>query len=92
MWFVSPRAGERYYLQLHLHTVKCPLGFDQLKDYDGVQYETYQEPLEREGFWKAAQSCMSAYERLRLSVWSAVPTPIRNHRMLSRFCRARRPL
>lgn len=49
MWFVSPRAGKKYYLRLLLHTVRCPLRFDNLRSLDGIQYPTFRAAAQARG-------------------------------------------
>ncbi|XP_071913922.1 uncharacterized protein [Coffea arabica] len=38
-----PSEGERYYLRLLLSKVRCPISFDDLRTFNGVQVETFQE-------------------------------------------------
>ncbi|XP_027177834.1 uncharacterized protein LOC113776981 [Coffea eugenioides] len=38
-----PSEGERYYLRLLLSKVRCPTSFDDLRTFNGVQVETFQE-------------------------------------------------
>lgn len=58
MYFVSPTSGERFYLRTLLTVVKGPKSFQDLRTYNGVQYETFQAAcrarglLEDDGKWR----------------------------------------
>jgi hypothetical protein len=41
LYFVSPTAGERFYLRTLLTTVKGPTGWEDLRTFDGVLYPTF---------------------------------------------------
>lgn len=41
MYHVSPMEGERYYLRLLLSIVRCPKGFEHLRTYNGVVYDSF---------------------------------------------------
>ncbi len=43
MYFVSPKAGEKYFLRLLLCHVKGAKDWDDLLNVDGVHYLTYKE-------------------------------------------------
>ena len=41
MYFVSPTAGERFYLRTLLTTVKGPTSWEDLRTFDGIQHDTF---------------------------------------------------
>ena len=40
LYFVSPKAGERYFLRTLLTTVKGPTSFFNLRTFEGIEYDT----------------------------------------------------
>lgn len=58
MYFVSPTAGERFYLRTLLTTVKGPTSFQNLRTINGSTYPTFRETcialglLEDDGEWR----------------------------------------
>lgn len=58
MYFVSPTAGERFYLRTLLSTVRGPRSFDDLITVNGIKYPTFREAciarglLVDDGEWK----------------------------------------
>lgn len=58
MYFVSPSAGERFYLRTLLTIVKGPTSFEDLRRYGGVIYPTFRDAclarglLEDDGEWR----------------------------------------
>ncbi|QRV97710.1 ATP-dependent DNA helicase PIF1 [Ceratobasidium sp. AG-Ba] len=43
MYFVGPNQGQKYFLRLLLTVVKAPTSFEDLRTYNNVTYDTYQE-------------------------------------------------
>jgi hypothetical protein len=43
MYFVSPVAGERYFLRILLTHVKGAESFEAMREFEGVQYSSYKE-------------------------------------------------
>ena len=41
MYFISPTAGERFYLRTLLTTVKGPTSWEDLRTFDGIEYPTF---------------------------------------------------
>ena len=41
LYFVSPTAGERFYLRTLLTTVKGPTSWEHLRTFEGIEYPTY---------------------------------------------------
>ena len=58
MYFVSPTAGERFYLRTLLTTVKGPISWEDLRSFDGILYPSFQAAcvarglLEDDGEWR----------------------------------------
>lgn len=59
MYFVSPSAGERFYLRTLLTVVKGPTSFENLRHFQGVLYPSFRDAclarglLEDDGEWRA---------------------------------------
>jgi hypothetical protein len=57
MYFVSPTAGERFYLCLLLSVVRGPISFEDLRSYHGHEYATFRDAciarglLDDDGEW-----------------------------------------
>ena len=49
MYFVQPTAGERYYLRMLLCQVPGAKGFEHLRTYNGVVYDTFQAACQARG-------------------------------------------
>jgi hypothetical protein len=62
MYYVTPMAGERYYLRLLLTAVRGPTSFEDLRTVHGVLYPTFQAACIALGLLQNDQSWVSCFE------------------------------
>ena len=78
MYFVSPNAGERFYLRTLLTVVKGPTSFAHLRTFNGVCYDSFKATclarglLEDDGEWR---QCLQEAVKMQTGARCSVATP-----------------
>ena len=65
MYFVTVKAGERFYLRLLLTAVKGATSFEDLQIYNGVTSPPFSKPVWHVVFWQMTMSGTNVLQRLQ---------------------------